>query len=311
MNTVDVVVLTKNSSITLDLVIKGIRSAIPVNKLFVVDGGSTDSTLKIARKYGAKIILEKGKLGKARFVGAREVETEWFCFIDSDILVFPFWYRKLARWTSEPGVVWVGGLPLEHSKILKSYAYFKSHGLNHPQFQKPVALSNSILRRDVVLGCKQLLRNNIHGGEDSILYEHVCSQGYRVIKDFSFFACLHLPDCFLHDIYALYRGGYSIRLRGGHVQVKYIGIPFYNLRSATLGFMDTLDPRLFGYYFGIQGMAHLIKHLGIAGKRVDSLVDRLEKSSEMMGVNMFLRNPRDPEGGLLNFDAPSNRNTIL
>ena len=147
----------------------------------------------------------------------------------------------------------VGGLPLEHSRMLKSYAYFKSHGLNHPEFQKPVALSNSLLRRDVVLECKQWLRNDIHAGEDSILYNYISSKGYRIIKDFSFFACLHLPDCFLHDIYALYRGGYSVRLRHGRVQIKYLGIPFYLLRNAVLGFIDTLDPRLFGYYFALQG----------------------------------------------------------
>ena len=113
---VDVVVLTKNSSITLDIVLNGIFKAIPVHKLIVVDGGSKDGTLRIARKYGAKIVCEKGKLGRARYRGAREVETDWFCFIDSDILLFPFWYRRLVKWTRYPRVVWVGGLPLEDRK---------------------------------------------------------------------------------------------------------------------------------------------------------------------------------------------------
>jgi len=301
LQAVDVVVLTKNSAITLDLVIRGIRHAVPVNKLVIVDGGSTDGTLEIARKHGARIILGKGKIGQARLAGVREVETEWFCFIDSDILLYPFWYRRLIRWTREPNVVWVGGLPMEQSRILQSYAYFKSHGLNHPEFSKPVALSNSLLRRDIVLECKEWLRDDIHGGEDSILYDFVDSKGYRIVKDFSSFACLHLPDCFLHDIYALYRGGFSYRLRHGKIRIKYLGIPFYLLRNAVLGFMDTLDPRLFGYYFVIQGMAHLIKYLGVAGKRVDSFIDCLEKSSKIMGVEIFLGNPRDPEGNPLNF----------
>lgn len=293
---VDVVVLTKNSSITLDIVLKGIFQAIPVHKLIVVDGGSSDSTLRIARKYGANIVREEGKLGRARYRGALEVETDWFCFVDSDILLFPYWYKRLAKWTRNPRVAWIGSRPLEQSKILESYARSKHPKHRHPRFARPVALSNSLLKRDIVLDCTEWLREDIHGGEDSVLYDFVESRGYHIVKDRSFFGCLHLPDCFLHDMYALYRGGYSYRLKHKNIRIKYLGYPVYLLRKAFVGFLETMDPRLFAYLFVMQGILFLIKYIGIANKRIDLFIDRLEKTSKTMGVRLFLSNPRDPEG---------------
>lgn len=294
---VDVVVLTKNSSITLGIVLEGILEAIPVGKLIIVDGGSSDDTLRIARKYGAKIVREEGKLGRARYRGALEVETDWFCFIDSDILLFPYWYKRLIKWTRNPRVAWTGTLPLERSKILESYARSKSHKYRHPfLFEKPVALSNSLLKREIVLDCTEWLREDIHGGEDSVLYDFVESRGYRIVKDTSFFGCLHLPDCFLHDICALYRGGYSSRLRHKGIRTKYLGMPFYLLRKAFVGVLYTMDPRLFAYYFGMQGGAYLIKYLGIAGASIDRFIDKLERASKIIGVRLFLAAQKNPRG---------------
>lgn len=300
MKSVDVVVLTKNSDITIDLTLKGIVNAIPVNNLIVVDGYSTDNTVSIAKKYGAKILYEKGKLAKARYRGVQQVETDWFCFVDSDILLFPFWFERLVKWTEKPRMAWVQGKTFEHSIFLKSYATFKSGRRGDIGFQKPAALSNSLLRKEVVLACTEWLREDIHAGEDSILYDSVNSNRYGIIKDLSFFACLHLPDCFLHDVYAYYRGGFSQRLKDRNkTQVRYLGYPFFLLRKAVIGFFNTMDPRLFAYYPFMQGMAFLVKYLRLAGDRSDAFMRKLEKRSEVLGVDAFLSHPVDPEGNSL------------
>lgn len=293
MKDVDVVVPTKNSSITLGLVLDGILKAIPVNRLIIVDGGSSDRTLRIAKGYGAKIVHEKGKLGRARYRGTLEVETDWFCFIDSDILVYSHWYKKLSKLTKYPRVVWVNGLPLDQSKLLESYA--RSKFLRHKRSSKfaSVALSNSLLKRDVALECTEWLREDIHAGEDKVLYDLVKSKGYRRIGDPSLVTCLHLPDCFLHDIYALYRAGYSHRLKHKGIQLKYLGMPFFLLLNALYGFVDTMDPRLFAYYFGVQGGAYLIKYLGIAGTTIDRFMDKLENTSKSIGVNLLLTSAKE------------------
>jgi glycosyltransferase involved in cell wall biosynthesis len=292
LKTVDVVVPTKDSSATLGIVLNAIRGAIPVNKLIIVDGGSSDATVQIAKKHGAKIVQEQGKLGRARYRGALEVETEWFCSIDSDILIYPVWYEKLKRWTHCPKVAWVNGLPLEQSKVLKSYARAKF--LRHRREMKSVqvALSNSLLKRDVVLECTEWLREDIHAGEDLVLYNFIRSKGYQRVGP-NFAVSLHLPDCFLHDVYAFYRGGYSMRLVHKRIRAKYVGLPFHLLLNASYGFIDTMDPRLFAYHFGMQGGAFLIKYLGIAGKSMDQFMERTEVASKILGANLFLNGKRE------------------
>lgn len=150
-NNVDVVVLTKNSEITLEACLQGIFNGIPLSKLIIVDGGSVDATLKIADKYGAVIIYEKGNLARARYKGALEAKTQWFCFVDSDVVVHPLWHERLKKWMNYPRVVWVKGLTGEHSEILPSYALSKI--LMSKAHNCGVGLTNSLLKRDIVLEC--------------------------------------------------------------------------------------------------------------------------------------------------------------
>lgn len=276
-------VLTKNCGTTLEACLRGIFNSIPVNRLLVIDGGSSDATLKIARKYGAKIIYEKGNLARARYRGALEANTEWFCFVDSDIILCPLWYDRLRKWMRYPRVAWVKGLTGEQSKILPSYALSKIlRGRSH---NCGVGLTNSLLRRDIVLKCTDWLREDISAGEDSIFYNFLKSEDYRDIGDTTFIACLHIPDSFLHDIYALFRGGKSARLKHKRIRIRnLLGYPIYLLKNAVIGFKDTLDPRLFAYYFAIQGTAYLFGYLGIGGNRIVSFMKKIDTLSKTTGA---------------------------
>ena len=283
LNKIDVVVLTKNSETTLEACLHGILNSIPVNKLIVVDGGSSDATLKIARKYGATIIYEKGNLACARYRGALEANTEWFCFVDSDIVLHPLWYERLKKWVKYPRAAWVKGLTGEHSKILPSYAFSKIlRGRSH---NCGVGLTNSLLRRDIVLKCADWLREDIQAGEDSVLHNFLKSEGYRDIGDTTFVACLHIPDSFLHDIYALFRAGQSDRLKHKRIRIRnLLGYPVYLLRNAFIGFKDTLDPRLFAYYFAIQGASYFLGYLGIGGIRISHFMKKIDALSKTIGA---------------------------
>lgn len=283
LNKIDVVVLTKNSAITINACLHGIFNSIPVNNLLIIDGGSSDATLKIARKHGATIIYEKENLARARYRGALEAGTQWFCFVDSDIILYPSWYKRLREWMEHPHVAWVKGLTGEHSKILPSYALSKI--LRHTTYGG-VALSNCLLKRDIVLKCIDWRRKDIHAGEDSILYNFFKLRGYKVINDTTFVGCLHVPDCFLHDIYALFRSGQSDRLRHKRIRIRNLGVPFILLRNAFIGFKDTLDPRLFAYYFAILGVSYLLGYLGIGRIRISHLMKKIDTLSKIIGISI-------------------------
>jgi glycosyltransferase involved in cell wall biosynthesis len=102
MKAIDVIMLTKNSEDLLDECLKSIYKNVPVKRLIVVDGFSTDNTLKIIKefneKYGnVKVIAEKGSRAKARERGIKEVETDWFMFADSDVILCEDWFEKELR----------------------------------------------------------------------------------------------------------------------------------------------------------------------------------------------------------------------
>lgn len=76
-------------------------------EIIVADGGSTDKTLEIAKKYGAKIYknpLKTGEAGKA--VALRYAQGELVALIDSDnFLPGPTWFRQMVEPFSDSEII--------------------------------------------------------------------------------------------------------------------------------------------------------------------------------------------------------------
>ncbi len=112
MDAIDVALITLNSERKLRECLDSIYANVPVNRLLVVDGYSTDGTIAIfeeyKRKYGKVVITqEKGTRGSARQTAIGMVETEWFLFVDSDVVLSKDWFKKAqALVTPEVGAVW-------------------------------------------------------------------------------------------------------------------------------------------------------------------------------------------------------------
>ena len=87
---VSVIVLTKNSARTLNACLNAIiRSKFKPKEVIIIDGGSTDSTLEIAREFQVNSILfDEGKgLGYARDIGWRASSSDYVLFVDSDVVL--------------------------------------------------------------------------------------------------------------------------------------------------------------------------------------------------------------------------------
>ena len=89
---VDVAILTMNSERMLRECINSVYRNIPVKNLIVVDGFSTDATAEIVNefqeKYGNVIFVqEKGTRGSARQTAIQMVKSDWFIFVDSDVIL--------------------------------------------------------------------------------------------------------------------------------------------------------------------------------------------------------------------------------
>lgn len=96
-----IVIPTLNSIRTLEECLKSISSQNYPGKVEIViaDGGSNDGSLKIAGKYGARVIknlLKTGEAGKA--VGAKQAKGEILGFVDSDnILTSKDWLKRIVE----------------------------------------------------------------------------------------------------------------------------------------------------------------------------------------------------------------------
>ncbi len=99
---IDVVMPTYNSNKGLfSLVLESIRRHVPLNRLIIVDRYSSDGTVELIKEKfpDALVIRTSASLGYARYVGIGQVETEWFAFIDSDVIVLPNWFSSISRYT--------------------------------------------------------------------------------------------------------------------------------------------------------------------------------------------------------------------
>lgn len=99
---ISIVIPTLNESQDIEDCLKSIfNQNYPSNKLevFVIDGGSSDNTLSIAKKYPVKILFNKKKDAQiGKMLGLKKSTGELFIYIDADIrLRGNNWFTKMIK----------------------------------------------------------------------------------------------------------------------------------------------------------------------------------------------------------------------
>jgi glycosyltransferase involved in cell wall biosynthesis len=191
MDAVDVVMLTKNSGRLLDSCLRSVYENVPVKRLIVIDAFSTDNTMKILdgfhRKYGnVRIITEKSSRGKARERGIREVETEWFMFVDSDVVLCKDWFKRATKYIEEDvGAIWGVDIPGDtESKFMKKI----SQWIETRTFDIRGGCHDILIRYDTVKGIR--IPCELHTLEDAFIKEWIEAKNYRVIVSYAAY-CRH------------------------------------------------------------------------------------------------------------------------
>jgi glycosyltransferase involved in cell wall biosynthesis len=72
--------------------LKSVYENVPVRRLIVIDAYSSDNTHGILAEFeqiyrNVDIISKKGSRGEARQRGIQEAQTDWFLFVDSDVVL--------------------------------------------------------------------------------------------------------------------------------------------------------------------------------------------------------------------------------
>jgi len=93
-NNLSLLTATYNSEKTVEKTFESVTGL--VKEIILVDNNSTDETVKIAKKYKAKIITYKGKnLGRQYQKGLKNVKTKWVLILDSDEYLSDYLYKEL------------------------------------------------------------------------------------------------------------------------------------------------------------------------------------------------------------------------
>jgi glycosyltransferase involved in cell wall biosynthesis len=188
---VDVVLLTKNSERLLTRCVEAIYENVPVAQLIVVDGGSKDRTLQILsefnRKYGnIKILFDQGTRATARQRGIDNVTTEWFLFVDSDVVLCRGWYKKAQKYIQpDVGAVW--GIEvwstITNPKTLRLFLT-----ITRKIFDIRGGTHDTLIRTSVIKDIK--IPPTLHVFEDAYIKDWITDKGCKVVACYSPF-CIH------------------------------------------------------------------------------------------------------------------------
>jgi glycosyltransferase involved in cell wall biosynthesis len=188
---VDVVILTKNSERLLRRCIDSVYENVPVNRLIVVDGYSSDGTIQIVKecqeRHGNVIFVQdKGTRGSARQAGINKVKSDWFMFVDSDVVLSRNWFDKAEKLIRDDvGAIW--GIEiwyvLRKAKILKLF-----ERVTLKIFEKRGGMHDLLIRGRAIEGIK--VPCQLHTYEDAYIKSWICGKGYKVIGVYEPY-CLH------------------------------------------------------------------------------------------------------------------------
>ena len=120
MKKLSIIILAKNVA---DEIIPAIKTSQFASEVIVVDTGSTDNTVEICLKLGAKIAHETGdNFSKWRNSGAKEAKGEWLLYLDSDERIPVKLAREIMATIEEPQF---------QSYTISRYEIFLGKHLNH------------------------------------------------------------------------------------------------------------------------------------------------------------------------------------
>lgn len=181
---VSLVVPVRDEAAALPHLIESIKAqTLPPAEIIIVDGGSTDNTIEIARSLTATDrrcrIIEAGPAtpGRGRNIGFRAATSEWIAFVDSGIVLESKWLEELvAVAQAKPVDVVFGNYePQENSffERCSALAFVEPKRMRDGIAMRGPSITSSLMRKSVLekLGGFPDLRN----GEDLILISQLIS----------------------------------------------------------------------------------------------------------------------------------------
>ena len=152
-------------------------------EIILVDNGSTDNTLNIAKRFDVTILVDKHKtIGGLRNLGAQHARGNILAFLDADCTVSPLWLYNAGK-ILENKDIGITGSRLNSSGldswVERSWILYLQTKQQKDGFVKYINSGNCFVRREVfeaVGGFSETLTTN----EDVDLCEKISNFGYSI-----------------------------------------------------------------------------------------------------------------------------------
>jgi len=208
---IDVVLLTKNSAAqptVFRTCLDALYREIPVNRLIAVDAHSEDGTREILMEYPrVEFHLVRGNRAVARQYGVERVETEWFLFLDDDVILCRGWWRKAEKHLEpDVGLLWgwdVIANPHSRNRMRVMYYLRKvsEYELMKRNFRHRGGTHDTLVRREAVTDME--IPRDLHVFEDWYIKRHVEEKGYRAVCPEEVYCYHHLTPRFTLENFTL------------------------------------------------------------------------------------------------------------
>lgn len=178
---------TRNSEHTLGPCLQSVQAQTlrPSELIVVVDMRSTDRTIDVARRHGARIIEQHdGTLGAARNQAIMAASTRWIASCDADVTIAPDWLETLSA-RRDDNVAGIAGRTDEHSQEPPDRwrALHMPHHWGEAPLRNPFMLVSEVLFDRHALLSVGGYRNDLNNYEDSDLCQRLRDAGYDLFYE--------------------------------------------------------------------------------------------------------------------------------
>ena len=132
---IDIILIALNDEVNIENMLRSLKGDSSYNKLIVVDGGSTDNTVKIAKKHTNSVYVSDKGMAKQTSFGLRYVDSEYIFLAECDHIYPKNFLRNLleelksTNWDAiqgtldvrSPKTIWEWG----HKQFYKVHQYKK------------------------------------------------------------------------------------------------------------------------------------------------------------------------------------------
>lgn len=177
---VSLVVVSLNEEKTIGECLNSLnRIDYPIDRyeVIVVDGGSSDATVDLARKGGAKV-LEGGNIPESRNMGMRAAKGEIVGYVDADSVMPAHWLKSAISHFRGEGVGCVGS----RHRLPADATYFGRALMQHVSGKDWLPTRGSLYRKSALEEIGGF-DEGLDTGEDWDLGVRLSKAGYQVVDD--------------------------------------------------------------------------------------------------------------------------------